>query len=101
MQYRNTIAHDIQQLTYDLSQERFAVDYGSDYRTKYDYKALARLKTYRSKIEKGLQRVIAVLSFDHLTFEAAEIDAITGSHLISSFSTSRCPRSAASTSSKR
>jgi len=27
--YRNTIAHDIQQLTYDLSQERFAADYGA------------------------------------------------------------------------
>src|SRR4051794_23130025 len=26
--YRNTIAHEIQQLTYDLSQERFAADYG-------------------------------------------------------------------------
>src|SRR5438270_3569600 len=70
--YRNTIAHDIQQLTYDLSQERFAVDYGSAYAVKYDYKALRKLKKYRPKIEKGLRHMIVVLSFDHLMFEAAE-----------------------------
>lgn len=70
--YRNTIAHDIQQLTYDLNQERFAVDYGNAYGVKYDYNALRRLKKYRPKIEKGLRHMIAVLSFDRLMFEAAE-----------------------------
>lgn len=71
--YRNTIAHDIQQLTYDLSQERFAVDWGNDsFSMKYDYKALRRLKKYRPKIEKGLRHRIVVVSFDRLMFEAAE-----------------------------
>jgi hypothetical protein len=70
--YRNTIAHAIQQLTYDLSQERFATDYESAYAVKYDYKALRKLKTYRPKIEKGLRHMIVVLSIDHLMFEAAD-----------------------------
>jgi hypothetical protein len=70
--YRNTIAHDIQALTHDLNQERFAVDYGSAYPAKYDYGALGRLKRYRPKIEKGLQHMIVVLSFDRLMFEGAE-----------------------------
>jgi hypothetical protein len=70
--YRNTIAHEIQQLTYDLSQERFAADYGSAYAVKYDYTALRKLKKYRPKIEKGLRHIHVVLSFDHLMFEAAE-----------------------------
>lgn len=70
--YRNTIAHDIQQLTYDLSQERFAADYGSVYKVKYDSRALRRLKKYRPKIEKGLRHMIYVASFDHLMFEATE-----------------------------
>jgi hypothetical protein len=70
--YRNTIAHDIQQLTYDLSQERFSKHYGSAYAVKYDYAALWNLKKYRPKIEKGLRHMHVVLSFDHLMFEAAE-----------------------------
>lgn len=69
--YRNTIAHDVQKLTYDLSQERFVVDWGSE-SVKYDYKALRKLKKYRPKIEKGLRHMIVVLNFDHLMFEAAE-----------------------------
>jgi hypothetical protein len=70
--YRNTIAHDIQQLTFDLSQESFVADYGEVYKVKYDDKALKRLKAYRPKIEKGLQHMLVVLSFDHLLFDAAE-----------------------------
>lgn len=69
--YRNTIAHDIQKLTCDLSQETFVVTWG-DESVKYDYKALLRLKKYRPKIEKGLRHMIYVASFDHLMFEAAE-----------------------------
>jgi hypothetical protein len=68
--YRNTIAHEIQQLTYDLSQDRFGATH---HEVKYDYKALRRLKKYREKIEKGLQHMThMVLSFDGLMFEAAE-----------------------------
>jgi len=70
--YRNTIAHDIHQLTYDLSQERFVADHGSGYSVKYDYRALRKLKKYRPKIEKGFQHMIGILSFDDLMFEAAE-----------------------------
>lgn len=69
--YRNTIAHDVQKLTYDLSQESFIVDWGSE-SVKYDYKALRKLKKYRPKIEKGLRHMIYVASFDRLMFEAAE-----------------------------
>jgi hypothetical protein len=70
--YRNTIAHDIQRFTYDLGQENFVLDYGRAYPVKYDYGARERLKTYREKIEKGLRHMIVVLSFDELMFEAAE-----------------------------
>lgn len=70
--YRNTIAHDIQQLTHDLNQETFAVDYGTAYPVKYDYQALPRLKKYRAKIEKGLRHMIVPLSFDRLMFEGVE-----------------------------
>jgi hypothetical protein len=69
--YRNTIAHDVQKLTYDLSQDSFFVDFGSD-SVRYDYKALRKLKEVRPKIEKGLRDRIVVLNFDHLMFEAAE-----------------------------
>lgn len=69
--YRNTIAHDVQKLTFDLSQERFVVNWATA-SVKYDYEALRRLKKYRPKIEKGLRHMIVVLSFDHLMFEAAE-----------------------------
>lgn len=71
--YRNTIAHGIQQLTYDLSQETFAVDWGSDlYGVKYDYKARRKLKEYREKIEKGFRYMIYVFSFDGVMFNATE-----------------------------
>lgn len=71
--YRNTIAHGIHQLTYDLSQETFAADWGSDlYGVKYDYKARGKLKEYREKIDKGFRYMIRVFSFDDVMFDAAE-----------------------------
>jgi hypothetical protein len=39
---------------------------------KYDYKALRKLKKYRTKIEDGLRHMHALLSLDGLMFEAAE-----------------------------
>lgn len=71
--YRNDIAHNIHQLTYDLSCEPIAQGYSQFYGTKYDYEALKKLKYYRDKISRGVQsKYVISLSFDSLLFEAAE-----------------------------
>ena len=71
--YRNDIAHNIHQLTYDLSREPIAQAYSRFNSVKYDYDALKKLKHYREKISRGAQSKYAIsLSFDSLLFEAAE-----------------------------
>jgi hypothetical protein len=71
--YRNQIAHRIQNLTYDISNEAFSEDYIQFKGVKYDYEALKRLEVYRDKINRGLSRkYILTLGFNSLLFESAE-----------------------------
>jgi hypothetical protein len=72
--YRNIIAHEIQWLVCDVGDTRFARDYAGWRGVKYDYKAAAKLKHYRDKIEGGFtaKGYIMSLSLDSVAFAAAE-----------------------------
>jgi hypothetical protein len=75
LNYRNTIAHQIHDLTADLSNTRFVHDrarYQTD-QPRFDYQALERLRYFRKLLPKRLQargRVVTVGSSD-IVFEAA------------------------------
>ena len=71
--YRNVIAHEVQSLTCDVADARFAEVYASRVR-KYDYRAVAKLKYYSDKIEQGFtsRGYTMSLSLDSIAFEAAE-----------------------------
>lgn len=71
--YRNQIAHSIQNLTFDISTEAFSEDYIQFKGAKYDCKALERLSSYRDKIHKQLSiKYFVVVGFNSLLFESAE-----------------------------
>lgn len=71
--YRNIIAHNLHQLTSDISRDELAEDYAKFLNVKYDYTALSRVKQYRRKITDGMAaRHILPLSFEDVIFEAAE-----------------------------
>ena len=71
--YRNIIAHEIQSLTCDVGDARFARDY-VEMDIEYDYKAVAKLKHYHDKIEQGFttRHYIMSMSLDGVAFAAAE-----------------------------
>lgn len=71
--YRNTIAHSVHQLTGDLSRDSIAEDFIEFRQVRYDYTALKKTKKYRDKISRGMRaRYVVSLSFESLVFEAAE-----------------------------
>jgi uncharacterized protein YutE (UPF0331/DUF86 family) len=71
--YRNEIAHRIQELTYDLGQTRITRSYRHYYGTKYRYDVLQKLKYFWQKIENDLgKKYVTSLSFDALLFEPAQ-----------------------------
>ncbi len=72
--YRNTIAHELYQLTCDLSREPLAKDHSEFAETKYNYGLLAKLKLYRSKISHVIAEKYYILSpsFQSAVFESTE-----------------------------
>jgi hypothetical protein len=72
--YRNQLAHRIQELTADIGGGPLNRDYRRFMGSKYDYHVLQRLRYYKHKIETGFnnQHIIMPLSFDALLFEPAE-----------------------------
>ncbi len=71
--YRNQIAHSIQNLTFDVSNEALSEDYIQFKGIKYDYEALKKLKAYRNKIHAQLSsKYILSISYNSLLFESAE-----------------------------
>jgi hypothetical protein len=72
--YRNTIAHEVQSLTCDVGDRRFAECYMGSRAIKYDYKAVAKIKQYCDKIEHGFTSkcYIMSISLDGVAFAAAE-----------------------------
>lgn len=71
--YRNDIGHRVHELTCDLSHDPFARRFSQWKGIKYDYQALKKLKSYKEKIERGLESSYGVpLSDDHMLFVAAE-----------------------------
>ena len=73
--YRNTVAHEIQSLTCGIADDaRLAQYYAESRGIKYNYKAVAKLKHYHDKIEEGftLKGYIMSLSLDWAAFAAAE-----------------------------
>lgn len=72
--YRNMIAHELHQLTAELSRESFAEDFvSSTSRRRYDYEALRNVKRYRDKIIQGMRpSYVFPLSFKTVVFEASE-----------------------------
>ena len=71
--YRNQIAHSIQNLTFDISNETLSEIHIEFKGVKYDYEALKRLEAYRAKIHTLLpSKYILSLGFNSLLFESAE-----------------------------
>ena len=71
--YRNQIAHSIQKLTFDISNEALSENYIQFKGVKYDYEALKRLEAYQDKIHTLLSsKYILPLGFSSLLFESAE-----------------------------
>ena len=71
--YRNQVAHRLHELTFDISREPISDDYLESRGSQYDYNALERIESYRSKIEQGISRRFPlVLNFNRLLFESAE-----------------------------
>ena len=71
--YRNQIAHSIQNLTFDISNEAISEDYVQFQGVKYDYEALNRLEVYRDKIHSELRsKYILPAGFNSLLFESAK-----------------------------
>ncbi len=69
--YRNQIAHDVESLLGDLSP--IGQDYINWRGVKYDYQALKKIRFYREKIERGMNKKYwLIVSPDALLFEAAE-----------------------------
>lgn len=74
--YRNVVAHDIQHLTLDLSNDRYireTLPYRSKKEKRYDAKALERLKHFNREITKRTWgRYTVSLDMSALEFRAAE-----------------------------
>jgi hypothetical protein len=71
--YRNRIAHEIQNLTFDISREGVAADYVRFKGAQYDHGALKRLEHYRQVIpERMRRRFVLVLGFDEILFDSAK-----------------------------
>jgi hypothetical protein len=71
--YRNDIAHRIQEFTCDIGREPFTQDYVQFNKVDYDYEAVTKLKRLRDKISRGIQaRYVMSLSFRSVLFEAAD-----------------------------
>jgi len=71
--YRNQIAHHIQELTFDISRDKCATGHFDLKGSQYDYSALERLEHYREQIHcKMEQRFVIPLGFDSLLFASAE-----------------------------
>lgn len=71
--YRNDIAHSIQELVFDLNLSSYSRNFVEFKEAKYDYGILERLKLYKEKIYKGLSgKYIFELSMNPVLFEQAE-----------------------------
>jgi hypothetical protein len=71
--YRNDIAHQIQKMTFDVSQSTFARSMRSIEKPRYDYDMLERAKFYRRFLpDKALRRFVSEASFNSLWFKSAE-----------------------------
>ncbi|MBM4029497.1 MAG: hypothetical protein FJ280_29485 [Planctomycetes bacterium] len=73
--YRNTVAHEIQSLTCGIADDaRLAQYYAESRGIKYDDKAVAKLQHYHDKIEEGFtsKGYIMSLPLDWAAFAAAE-----------------------------
>ena len=71
--YRNQIAHSIENLTFDISKEPISERRVRSHGVKYEYDALKRLESYRDKIHKELSiNYILPLGIDSLLFKSAE-----------------------------
>lgn len=69
--YRNLVAHQIQELTGDIGRNLF-VRKGMD-SSKYEHKALSRIRYFREKVFSGMRgQFVLTLSFRSVLFEAAE-----------------------------
>ncbi len=72
--YRNTIAHAIHDLTCDVSCNPVVDEMVEFHGTKYKPMALKRVKELRSKVVDGMRRrYVMVLSMDSLLFDAARV----------------------------
>lgn len=73
--YRNVIAHEIQNLTIDLSNDRYVrqtLPYRSKQEQRYSPKALERLKHFNREIAQRTSRYATTLDMSSLEFQSAE-----------------------------
>jgi hypothetical protein len=70
---RNTIAHNIHEMTFDVSRDTYARQRLEVERPKYDYDALKRIKYFYKELSKRMMsKYTQVLSMDRILFQAAE-----------------------------
>jgi hypothetical protein len=71
--YRNDIAHELQEMTFDVSRSTFVRSMREIAKPKYDYDMLERAKFYRKFLpDKAFRRFVSELSFNSLWFMSAE-----------------------------
>ncbi len=73
LDFRNLIAHRVDELVRDVAIPGNPTDLGGRPESRYEYDVLDRLERYRRKIEEGLRPTfVQSLSLDRVNFEAAE-----------------------------